>query len=302
MSTLNKFYVIRNNNPDAGMGSLLSSVIGHLKIAESENRIPVVDWNFYECLYKEKEPVLKTLNPWEYYFEPVAKFRIIDLSDYDDVFYTTGDHPQNMPFPWAKLPITKEIFKKYIRLNVQTHEYIELRINQLAIKFQTLGVHFRAARGMRINPNHPIQPTRSQIYALIDRELNTARYDQIFFATDVEEEIHHFKKRYGNLLVNFQSSRFKREESLPPKIPGFRNLHSYLLGLEVLTEAYALSRCGGLIAGFSGVSQLGETLRLPDRSYQTLLIDNGKLSHYKFIAKYQFAIKSKIPAFLGGFQ
>jgi hypothetical protein len=302
MTAIHKFYVIRNSNPDAGMGSLLSSVIGHLKIAEIETRIPVVDWKFYDCLYQEKTPVLKTLNPWEYYFEPVARYRMPDLSDYDEVFYTNGDHPQNVPFPWAKLSVTKEIFRKYIRFNVETREYIELGINQLGIKFQTLGVHYRAARGMRITPNHPIQPTRSQLCVQIDRELNTGRYDQIFFATDVEEELNHFKKRYGNLLVNFQSSRFIQEESLPAKIPGVRNLHSYLLGLEVLAEAYALSKCGGLIAGFSGVSQLGEALRLPDKSYRTLLIDNGKLSHYKLIAKYQFAIKSKIPAFLGGFR
>ena len=150
--------------------------------------------------------------------------------------------------------------------------------------------------------NHPIQPSRSQLKKIIDMELNSGEFTKILFATDVENELSYFKKRYGSLLVSFQSERFKKGQDTTPKVLGNRNHHNYLLGLEVLREAYALSISGGLIAGYSGVSQLAEVMRLPNSKYRTYLIDNGRLSHYKIIARYQFKAKSLLPRIMGGFQ
>ena len=295
-------YVIRNSNPDAGMGSLISGVIGQLLIAEEARSVPIVDWQFYKCLYSEETPILNSMNPWEYYFEPVARLTMSDLKSCKEVIYSDGSHPKNVPFPWANLKNFVNVFDKYIKFNQETSNFIDSGIAELGIDSKTLGVHFRAARGMRRSTNHPIQPTRTQIRNLIDHELEVNIFDKIFLASDVEEEIQFFKKRYGKFLLYFNSARFKSSNSIPPRIPGVRINHNYLLGLEVLREAYSLSLAGGLIAGFSGVSQLAEIMRQPNRKYRTFLIDNGKLSHYKILARYQFIVKSSLPARIGGLQ
>jgi len=302
VNTKKKFYVIRNSNPDAGMGSLISSVLGHLIISENNKRIPIVDWGYYKCLYTESDSTLNTFNPWEYFFQPVADYRLIDLSELDDVLYTDGSHPTNIRFPWANSFQNQNIFRNYIKFNENTTAYLKSGITDLNINSNTLGVHFRAAKHMRTMTNHPIQPSRSQLKKIIDMELNSGEFTKILFATDVENELSYFKKRYGSLLVSFQSERFKKGQDTTPKVLGNRNHHNYLLGLEVLREAYALSISGGLIAGYSGVSQLAEVMRLPNTKYRTFLIDNGRLSHYKIIARYQFKAKSLLPRIMGGFQ
>ena len=152
---------------------------------------------------------------------------------------------------------------------------------------------------MRTTPNHPIPPTRKQITRNIDLALETNDYSSIFLACDVDDEVDFLKRRYGVLLQHLNANREIRNGDDWHLLDG---LQKYQRGLEVLADSYLLSRCGGLIAGYSGVSQFAEIMRDSENSFYTNLIWNGRLSSATLLAKYQFKFKSILPNNLGGFK
>lgn len=293
-------YVIwRDPKNGGGFFSFLSSVLGHLKISEEMKRYPVIDWETHHQGLAENQMVLGTSNVWNYFFEPVSRYKLSDLMNLDNVIYSDGSHPDNIGFPYSKLDWIRPCFQKFIRFRKETYNFIESSSRSLELGSKTLAVHFRAGVDMRTMPNHPIPPTRKQIVKSIDLALGTNDYSTIFLACDVEDEVNYLKRRYGIRLQCLNAHREIRNGDDWHFLEGPRK---YQRGLEVLADSYLLSRCGGLIAGYSGVSQFAEIMRDSENSYYTNLIWNGLLSGNERVAKYQFRIKSILPNHLGGFK
>jgi len=299
-SELNGIYVSwRNPKNGGGFFSFLSSVLGHLKISEELKRYPVIDWETHHKGLANNQIVLGTSNVWEYFFEPVSKYKLSDLINLENVLYSNGEHPDNIGFPYSKLAWVQPLFRTYIRFRKETSDFIEFSTQSLELGSKTLAVHFRAGLDMRTMPNHPIPPTREQIITSIDLALESREYSNIFLACDVEDEIFRLKRRYGNLLQYLSAKREIRNGDDWHFLEG---PEKYQRGLEVLADSYLLSRCGGLIAGNSGVSQFAEIMRDPGNTFPTILISNGRLSGNALLAKYQFRLRSALPENFGGFK
>jgi hypothetical protein len=297
---LHGIYVIwRDPKKGGGLFSFFSSALGHLKISEEMKRYPVIDWETHHTNLGKNQMVLGTSNVWNYFFEPVSGYKLSDLTNLDNVIYSDGLHPDNIGFPYANLDWIQPCFQKFIRFRKETYDFIESSSRSLELGSETLAVHFRAGVDMRTTPNHPIPPTRKQIVKSIDLALETNDYSTIFLACDVDNEVDYLKKRYGVRLQYLNANRTIRNGDDWHLLEGPQK---YQRGLEVLADSYLLSRCGGLIAGYSGVSQFAEIMRDSKNSYYTNLIWNGRLSGCDLFAKYQFRITSTLPNHLGGFK
>jgi hypothetical protein len=192
---MNKFYVIKNKNVDAGFSSLLASVLGHLKLAEDAKLIPIIDWSAYKNKYSDKT----FDNNWCYFFEPVSNYSVKDLTP-DNVALIRDSEPGNINFPYHRNVIVKSMFNSYIRLTPVAASFISNNMRGIDTT-NVLGVHVRAAKEMRIAPNHPMQPSRRQIVDRIDQHLDSNYFNHIFLATDSVETLEFFIKRYGKRLI-----------------------------------------------------------------------------------------------------
>jgi hypothetical protein len=258
----NPAYVIQNNNPRAGFFSILSSVIGHLKIAHDNGLIPIVDLSTTETYYTESSLNNCFDNVWEYYFNPVSELKTYDLMELKNVIYATG-HPKNMPFPYSHLKWVPEMVKKFISFNSKTNYYLEDLAGQFAVSQKTLGVHFRTGSDMRNAPSHPLPPSRNQLFKLIDKELDYNDLNRIYLATDTQSELAYFSKRYGDRVIYQRDiQRIMKQNEIDPRDRPIKSRGGYLLGLSVLSDAFLLSKCGSLIAGYSGVTQASKIFNI----------------------------------------
>ena len=95
-------------------------------------------------------------------------------------------------------------------------------------------------------------------------ELVESKPDAIFLASD-EENVSSLLKSVTNIpVVQLSTSRlpFGSHEGLHlQKGPVQRPMHRYLLGFEVLRDAWFLSRCDDLLCGHSNVSNAAMFLR-----------------------------------------
>jgi hypothetical protein len=288
----NRFvYYIYLTNQRAGFFSILSSVIGHLKIAKDLGFTPVIDLESHQNYYSSRSPINGTKNVFEYYFKPVSDIKIQELYKYK--FKSNyGLHPENMPFPYAHIPFVSKIVTEFLAFNDPTKLYLGNITKKLLVNSETLGVHFRRGEDMRSTIKHPYPPSREQIMDKIDSQLKTGNFKRILLATDTEKETEIFSKRFGE-LINFQSDISRIDDKLiDPRektISGGAK-YGYELGLSVLADAFLLSKCGSVIAGYSGVSQWAEILNncFGNRKIEMHLIYNGRVSRNKFLHKLKY--------------
>ena len=60
LSLNKKYYVIWRNGRSAGFFSIITGIIGHIKIAEKLGMIPIIDLDNFPCIYQEKEKIFMT--------------------------------------------------------------------------------------------------------------------------------------------------------------------------------------------------------------------------------------------------
>jgi hypothetical protein len=79
-----------------------------------------------------------------------------------------------------------------------------------------------------------------------------------------------------------------------------RRLNRFKLGLEVLTDAIVLSRCGGLVSSSSNLTEAAIVLN--DGQYSlNYAIDIGTNSKHRLRARYMWSLKNLLPEAMGGF-
>ena len=86
------FYVIQRLG-GGGMFSNLNYIIHHLKISEKLGTIPIIDMQNFPTKYNEKNIINYQLNAWNYYFEPINKFKLSDV--YKSKFVIISDNKTN---------------------------------------------------------------------------------------------------------------------------------------------------------------------------------------------------------------
>jgi len=281
-----------------GFNSMLSGVLGHLHICDSRGWIPVIDMQSHRGTYSEDFPVLGTSNMWEYYFNPVSQVDLPSVYEKEGWIDSQGRYPHEvLDSLISGTPWILEVFDKYISLRDESLEALERARQEIDVSREVLGVHFRG-KEMRTAPNHPMPPTEQQMFRRIDDALENRGFERIYLVSEGVDYVESFMNRYGGRISVLDVSR-SGPTNVYLEYP--RPMHRYRLGLEVLVETHLLSECGGLISGYSGVSEMAHVL---SRGYYRHMdkVWNGRVKGGALGAKYLWDFRSKAPRLLGGFK
>ncbi|MDD5570106.1 MAG: hypothetical protein PHD97_03015 [Bacteroidales bacterium] len=289
------FYVIWLDKMGGGFFSNLSLVLCHLKIAHDSGMIPVIDFQNFKSLYNEQGLINNTLNAWEYYFKPVSEFPLNEVYESKNVFFSTGEYPPSMSYSITNVDGLMEIYRKYIFL--QNH--VEEKINRYSEKFnfnsRILGIHFRGQE-QKYAAGHSFPPTKKQMKKYTDEILKKYKIEKIFIVTEEQEYLDFFIEKYGDKVLYTDSFRTHKVNAynMHP-----RDNHRYLLGLDVLADAFLLSKCTGILSGDSNVSEFARFVNNKKFEF-TYFIYNGTNSSNPIKASYLYGIKKRLPKYFGG--
>jgi hypothetical protein len=283
-----------------GFNSILAGILGHLHIADKDGMTPVVDMESFPGTYSERDAIFGTKNMWEYYFLPIRQAMEVDIRGKDEVIDSGGGFPTwVMDTLFHGTPWLPSVYKKYVCLRDESVIALEAARQISGVSRDILGVHFRGT-DMRTAPYHPMPPSIKQIFSSVDSVLEASSFRELFVVSEHEDYVAKFVKRYGSSKVaTLDVARSSRKAGDIYKTHPRLN-HRYLLGLEALIETYLLAECGGLVSGFSGVSEMANVLS--NGAYVvSKKIWNGRVPGSPIKARTAWSIRSKLPRSLGGF-
>ena len=200
---------------------------------------------------------------WEWYFQPLddglrskrnvtfvecKKKTNAYLPKFDDIFNKKEVH------------IWCQWYKKYIRLNSKTREYIEAEYKQLFEgKRKVLGVICRGTDYLALKPSgHPVQPEIKDVIAYCKKYMEKNKYDAIYLATEERKTRDLFKKEFpGKIFANkrrYYDDIYDKDSSISyiKDVHFERENDNYWSGLEYLSSIILLSRCDALVGGNCG--------------------------------------------------
>lgn len=271
-----RYYIIKRPEPGAGFFSNYYWVMGHVVFARKLGYIPVVDMQNSKTLYSEDKPLNGMKNAWNYYFENIGEVTLEDA-------YQSGKYVFAQEKPLNKygnrfcllkyrFPTTKTInyyypiIKKNLRIRPELLEEMNKDWEKSTVNCgKILGIHVRGT-DMRINKTHPtpaiVQKYFNEMLCFLKKHPDIER---IFIATDELNVIDFFKKNLVDKKYNiFFNKAFRVVDTGKETMTGVhetiienpRKNHKYKMGLEVLKDAYFLSKCDYLICGHSNVANV----------------------------------------------
>lgn len=284
MLTHKPVYIIYRENGGSGFFSNVLFVFRHLQIAEEMGFTPVIDFKNYPTIYSlDNNPLFN--DSWHSYFEPLSEYSVEDAYLEQNLIRCDGLFPANASMSYDignegmfTLFTNKIKIKKYLQIEIQQS------IDNLNISSgKTLGIHWRGNE-QNHTKGHWFGPTKKQIFDLTDKIISTGEYSQIFVSTENITYLNLMIKRYGQLV---KYTIYPRSNSNIYKHP-IRKDHYFLLGKEILTDAFILSCCKGLIHSSSNVSDFAAFIN--NGQYKDRIkINNGenRTKYYSFSYLYK---------------
>ncbi len=262
-SNLPPVYIIRRTG-NAGFFSNYFYVLGHCIIAEKNGWLPIVDMENYITPYNEITEIFNTRNAWEYYFHQPSNMSIENLPNDRTIILSYIEYPYEF-VPYYSIGIGRypnkkmvnnlqQYIRKFCKIKQELLKEFEKKAKELNLK-ECIGIHIRGT-DMKNTPEHPIPMSIEKIIDLLEKiQKNDAK--KIFLCTDEENIVNMLKEKFKDrLIVNdvYRSQDGLEGIHLEHKKHTIRKFHSYLLGKEVLKDAYLLSKCDVLIHGNSNVA------------------------------------------------
>lgn len=258
-------FIIRITDPTWGFFAAWKRVCMGLLVAERYKFIPVVDWT--DSLYYEPNGVNGIFNPFEYYFEPVSDVSLDEANNsYNVTFYGKNSNGMlDTTYGVDKKTIDDfvRVSKKYIHFRDDIYNALAKQIESLFGSRKILGIHVRGVEWGNLN-GHPIPVGLDDYVDEADKAIEKYGFEKIFLATDSEDTISFFKKKYGDNLIFYKDSL---RSSSGKKVLAIyddtirRDENRYWLGYEVLRDMLTLSFCDGIIAGISNVSLAADVFK-----------------------------------------
>ncbi len=259
---------------DAGFFSNWMFVLTHMAYARQNGWIPVVDMRNYRTLYSEPGAVNGSKNAWEYYFrQPGVGTREAYRSGNFILSDGCGPRPEWKPFSETDdavelIPTQADFLRRIVQTDMQIRpEILASFVRWKADRFtgkRVLGVHWRGTDKRTPPPGHRPTPPQERLSDAIARVVRRRPYDLVFLASDEIGVSESVRTASGLPVVMADACRMETGHSTglhnDPAKPR-RPLHRYLLGLEVLRDAWLLSRCDGLVHGHSNVTNAAVLLR-----------------------------------------
>ncbi|MDO4329863.1 MAG: hypothetical protein Q4C66_11070 [Lachnospiraceae bacterium] len=255
-------YVIRRADANCGLFSYFITVLGHLKIADENGYIPVVDMQNYENTYLYPNELGK-INSWDYFFEPVGNISLKEAYRSKNVILSDSGIPNMIPEGTISSLMNEDgaidkwriLYKKYIHLRTDVKAKMDQERSTL---FQPgeriLGVICRGTDYTKFKPvGHWVQPEASVIIEKAHTCLAEWNCDKIFLATEDTDVYEEFKAAFpGKVIVNSkQWVQYDGKQGIN-NYGSSRENDKMLQGLEYLTTIYILSHCNCLIGGRAG--------------------------------------------------
>ena len=281
----------------AGMFGMLRGILDYLYVAERLNIIPVVHIGNKSIYYDSS--INFSSNVFEYYFKQITQISVDEISSCKNVITARNSHLhlfiENDVVNGYFYNITNkdierwaDIFRKYIRLNDATSKYVSAGINTIIDNAKILGVH---VRGTDFNIGFKNHPKIVSINDYIDSAtalMQDERYKKIFLATDDITILMRFQKAFGEKLVFYDDVLRTSSNKGVHNIRNNRNHHNFLLGLEVIRDAFTLASCDGFI---SGPSYVAYAARFIKKSFDKEFEDEKLLSNGFYIKNSMKAIE-----------
>ncbi len=278
-------YLIEERGAGVGFFAEFGVTLIDLYYAYERGFTPCVHWG-EDYLYYEPEGIDGEKNAFLYFFQPVSE--VTDAERARHVVRTQESHYVQVKaqFDAVSYDVSDEyidamalMVKKYIHYNAPTLAYLEREYRELLGDGKILGVHFRGTDFRRGYNNHPI-PVRIEQEIEKARELfDRAGYDKLFLATDEQAAVKRFREVFGDRVCVYEDTY--RDEGTDESIAfseDSRDRHHYYLAREVLRDQYTLTRCDGLVCGYSNVTFIARVMRrawFGGEWEDFVLIDNG---------------------------
>lgn len=260
-------YYIELGDNICGFFAVYRLLLELLYLADVCGMTPVVKYK-KEFLYSENGG-----NSFEYYFKQPCGIGVAQAKNSYNVIKARRLHNNMVQLVFngscgvydAKPLYIKqmaEMQKKYIRLQPKVKEYIDSGIDRLIGDANVLGVHIRGTDFKKNYNIHPRYIEEERYIEEIKEQLACNKWDKIFLATDDEIILKKCRNAFGDKIVFYKDVfRSRTEKSVAFSDQGRKN-HKYMLGQEVLRDAYTLAACNGLIAGISQVSICARIIRV----------------------------------------
>lgn len=289
-----------------GFFAQIRLILQALDAADHLNALPSVYFG-ENASYYDSEMDNITKNVFEYYFEPVSTVNYLDIDSCRNVirmrdgqtrfFMKYGSCDASYLVDQDEINKLAAIYKKYIRLNSVTDQYVTSNISKCLSDKKTLGVHIRGTDYKLEIKAHPNIISVDEYINLAKELCSKNNYKQIFLATDDLEILSIFQNEFGDKLVYYNDAFRTAGNVGPHNTYDNRPLHYYRLGLEVIRDVYTLAWCDSFICGLSQVSFAVRYINIAlDRTFDELVIlnrginpDNSKIAAkmYKDLAKEQ---------------
>ncbi|WP_155832619.1 O-fucosyltransferase family protein [Butyrivibrio sp. AE3006] len=275
-------YEIKEAGRGYGFFAEFKTLIENLAFADDYGFIPCVRYG-QDYLYFE--PSRLNENPFEYYFEPIGKEVAVDKAK--NVIVSKPEYGQWIEFlegvdgyhlTEKMIGRFTEIIKKYIRMKSDIQNDFDCNFEILKEKSKIankkiLGVHYRGTDFNAGYDKHPKNQKLDEIIKIVKETLDTTDMQGVFLATDDERALLAFQKEIGDKLSYCEDIMRSDGNVSIAFSEDNRSEHKYRLGLEVLRDAYFLSKCDGLICGVSQVATASQLLKYSrDEKFEFLYI------------------------------
>lgn len=270
------FYIIRRDSKKAGLFSMYTYVLGHIKYAMKKGWIPIIDMQNYRNTHMNPKQKGKE-NSWEYYFKQPEDITLDEVYKSAHVVMSTKKIREDMPnismdFMGNEKVIEewRKLANRYIPINETVKTMIDEECGKLfggSVPEDTLGVLLRGTDYVALKPrNHPIQPTIDEAIPEIKRLMQEFNCNKIYLATEDISLLEGIKNEFGNALYYSDVLRYDHNVSgYLSEVKRERDDDHYLKGIDYLIPIGILARCkyffAGRTSGSVGVLLLNNSLQ-----------------------------------------
>lgn len=244
-----------------GFFSNFIASLNSIRWCEKKSITPVVCWG-KKCLYYDKDGYNGSMDPWEYYFEPVSNVSIEEAKKRTDaVIHHKYADPSGKSIPNSSCQrrgyknllvqdyrknINKTI-KKYVKIKPSILEKVDRFYKDFMSDRATIGLHIRGTdKGKHVTPVSP-----ETICLQANQFAESHPGCQFFVATDEVRLLEEVKKYLKGPVIFYDS--YRSVNGRPVHLFPQTN-NKAILGEEVLIEALLLSRCNKFVHTRSNVS------------------------------------------------
>lgn len=253
---------------DAGLFSLFNQVVGCIAWCAKHQRELYVDYRDRRFFYLDPTDEDSAVNGWEYYFQQPFRTALPDGDPAQRLVIHEDYHPftehlapgfSTRDREWSKSPplvYRRQMgatIQQYVRLQPIIAEEVDNLTENLFGDSRICGVHVRRTDSIEDSSKRP--PRLTSYYHEIDRFrefLNCDHTDavKVFLATDDEEVVEDFTRRYRDDLIVLPSHRSNDGKALHTNF----DLPRREIGKQALIECLLLARTDHLVHSNSNLS------------------------------------------------